>query len=70
MAMHIRRWDGSHLVNVPDNQLSGFCRGSLYVDLKSPSGSKSIWTFSGPDPVPDAAGIKAKIKAEVPNVKT
>jgi hypothetical protein len=69
MALTIKRWDGTHLVHVPDPDLPTYARAGLYV-MTTKHGANAIWRYAGPDPIPDTATIKTTIINEVPNVKT
>lgn len=64
MSTHIKRWDGTALVEVAAADLPNFAREGLYVE--SPDGTRHLWLYGGPDPVPSSDEIKRRIKKEVP----
>jgi len=63
--MHIKRWNGSALEDVPNPELRNFAREGLYVE--NSDGTRHLWIYNGPDPVPSSSEIKARIAKEVPH---
>lgn len=63
--MKIKRWDGQKLVDVNNPDLPDFARQGLYVE--NSNGTRHLWIYGGPDPVPTSAQIKQRIEKEVPH---
>jgi len=65
IVMKIKRWNGNTLVEVPNPKLDEFAREGLYVE--NADGTRHLWIYNGPDPVPSSAVIKQRIEKEVPH---
>jgi hypothetical protein len=63
--MKIKHWNGAKLEDVSVQDLPNFAREGLYVE--NADGTRHLWIYSGPDPVPSGAQIKQKIEKEVPH---
>ncbi len=63
--MKIKRWNGTALEDVMTPDLPSFAREGLYVE--NADGTRHLWKYAGPDPVPSASDIKTRIEREVPH---